>query len=783
MAEKQYINPVYFSYYKADDKCSDIEESVKKICAVLDTNGICYKRNGDSDIPYCASLDEIQRETGRGALVIVIISKGYIESLDCMHEWHCIRENGKIWERVLPVVMEDAKLRDKEVFMDYYNFFVDRQNSLIDQQKKGIIPLTKSETNAAEFGYYIEDLKSMYKYLADTNYRFDDYSVLADRIREVLKSADSAAIFNPDFHYAAPSHKFFGREKLKTEIRQKFEEFNVINIHGIGGIGKTSFAHLYIEKYYTQENFYNKVCHIYSNENVVTDFVGRVNDYLDIDLSDKRDYRVQLQTVLDKLDTITGKNLLVLDINITDINVLMLFPQYIDEFVTRLRNWHVLILSRTSIVAESTERIYLEDFGAIEEDREAISEIFKYNLRGYPCPCTEEELQKLFNKLMYHPLLVEHLAAFVSRRKMKSFDEICSAINDFSDNEVTDRTYYGTGISEIGKAEKYQKVLNFLERIIIYDQFEDTEQTVLRHFILWPYDDIPYEVIQKLLKGYGIKYLRNTLDDLIDKTVLQEKNGSYRMHGSLAEVLKKQVFDGKRELDYWQYFENIIELGYIKGYSERTQCIYATLENDDFMNEYYWNKLPKKEIYDEELESEYNMVKVEGGDLYICKYVVTQGDWLKFYGENPSEYQFGSNYPVSKVSWYDALLYVMKLNTVTGLCFRLPTEREWKLACDYSNAPNHYVNYIAWNIVNSRQCTHDAKEQPIDFGDDHGIKNMLGNVLEWCSDRYDIDSPYRVACGGSYLHDEGACRLSIRFYGFPNGRDNRFGFRLALSAS
>ncbi len=91
-------NPVYFSYNKADDKCSDIEESVKKICAVLDANGIYYKRNGNSDIPYCANIDEIQRETGRGALVIVIISKGYIGSLDCMHEWHRIRENSKFVE-------------------------------------------------------------------------------------------------------------------------------------------------------------------------------------------------------------------------------------------------------------------------------------------------------------------------------------------------------------------------------------------------------------------------------------------------------------------------------------------------------------------------------------------------------------------------------------------------------------------------------------------------------------------------------------------------------------
>lgn len=620
------------------------------------------------------------------------------------------------------------------------------------------------------------------------------------------KSADSAAIFNPDFHYVAPSHKFFGREKLKTEIRQKFEEFNVINIHGIGGIGKTSFAHLYIEKYYTQENFYNKVCHIYSNENVVADFVGRVNDYLDIDLSDKRDYRIQLQTVLDKLDTIAGNNLLVLDINITDINVLMLFPQYIDEFVTRLKNWHVLILSRTSIVAESTERIYLEDFGAIEEDREAISEIFKYNLRNYPCPCTEEELQKLFEKLMYHPLLVEHLAAFISRRGMESFDEIYSKINvDFSDNEVTAGKHSGIGISEIGKAKKYQKVLNFLEKIITYDQFEDTEQTVLSHFVLWPYDDIPYEVIQKLLKGYGIKYLRNTLDDLVDKTVLQEKNGSYRMHGSLAEVLKKQIWVMNRKLDYSKYFENIINLGYIEDHkSQIAKCIYATLDNDDFMKKYYWKTLKTKPIT-EELVEKYKMVNVEGGDFvmgetkeshtvpdfYICKYTVTQGDWKKLYdnpNDNPSGFKEGENYPVESVNWYDAMLYIMKLNKETELCFRLPTEAEWEFAArggkksqGYKFSGSDTIDDVAWYNVNSESKTHEVGTQK--KANELGIYDMSGNVWEWCSGWSDDDRDRRVLRGGSWTYFAAGCCVSYRYYCNPQVRNFNLGFRLALSAS
>ena len=37
---------------------------------------------------------------------------------------------------------------------------------------------------------------------------------------------------------------------------------------------------------------------------------------------------------------------------------------------------------------------------------------------------------------------------------------------------------------------------------------------------------------------------------------------------------------------------------------------------------------------------------------------------------NPSAFQKGDDYPVEQINWYDAILYIMRLNRNTGLCFR-----------------------------------------------------------------------------------------------------------------
>ena len=69
--------------------------------------------------------------------------------------------------------------------------------------------------------------------------------------------------------------------------------------------------------------------------------------------------------------------------------------------------------------------------------------------------------------------------------------------------------------------------------------------------------------------------------------------------------------------------------------------------------------------------------------FYMQTTEVTQGQWKKIMGNNPSYFKnCGDDCPVEQVSWNDAQEFIRKLNRKEGADkYRLPTEAEWEYAC------------------------------------------------------------------------------------------------------
>jgi formylglycine-generating enzyme required for sulfatase activity len=125
---------------------------------------------------------------------------------------------------------------------------------------------------------------------------------------------------------------------------------------------------------------------------------------------------------------------------------------------------------------------------------------------------------------------------------------------------------------------------------------------------------------------------------------------------------------------------------------------------------------------------------------YIGKFEVTQSQWEKVMGSNPSSFNQGllkvdtRNFPVESVSWNDAQGFIKKLNQLDTLYqYRLPTEFEW----EYS-ARAGAQDDIAWNEINKVAVI--AKSTPANVGSKQpnawGLYDMLGNVWEWVADLY-----------------------------------------------
>ncbi len=183
----------------------------------------------------------------------------------------------------------------------------------------------------------------------------------------------------------------------------------------------------------------------------------------------------------------------------------------------------------------------------------------------------------------------------------------------------------------------------------------------------------------------------------------------------------------------------------------------------------------------------------------ISKYEVTQAQWQKVMGTNPSYYKGCDNCPVEQVSWDDVQEFISRLNQQTGQHYRLPTEAEWEYAARGGNnsrgnkySGSNTINDVAWYASNSKNKAHEVGTKK---ANELGIYDMSGNVWEWCSDWYaetyyssrdnhtnhkgPESGSFRVVRGGSWFGYGYDCRIAYRGWFAPGFRSDDGGFRLA----
>ena len=126
--------------------------------------------------------------------------------------------------------------------------------------------------------------------------------------------------------------------------------------------------------------------------------------------------------------------------------------------------------------------------------------------------------------------------------------------------------------------------------------------------------------------------------------------------------------------------------------------------------------------------------------FYIGKFEVTQAQWKKVIGTNPSYFQEGKvsgadQHPVESVSWKDAQAFIKKLNQLEKgkATYRLPTEFEWEYAARAGAQDD-----IAWSEINATAQIAKQTTQPVGqkIPNAWGLYDMLGNVWEWVDDYY-----------------------------------------------
>jgi formylglycine-generating enzyme required for sulfatase activity len=198
-------------------------------------------------------------------------------------------------------------------------------------------------------------------------------------------------------------------------------------------------------------------------------------------------------------------------------------------------------------------------------------------------------------------------------------------------------------------------------------------------------------------------------------------------------------------------------------------------------------------------------------DYYLGVYEVTQAQYEKVMGKNPSHFQGAivgnenADLPVENVSWDDAVEFCKKLSDLpeekkTGREYRLPTEAQWEYACRAGSKTAYSFDdeegllpEYGWFKRNSSNRTHTVGLlEPNAWG----LFDLHGNVWEWCSDRHGeylkgavsdptgpCEGSNRVIRSGGWYGEAALCRSALRRGHVPSIRLNSIGLRVALSSA
>lgn len=160
---------------------------------------------------------------------------------------------------------------------------------------------------------------------------------------------------------------------------------------------------------------------------------------------------------------------------------------------------------------------------------------------------------------------------------------------------------------------------------------------------------------------------------------------------------------------------------------------------------------------------------------------------------------FGDNDAVVNVSYHDAIEFCRWLSDKEGKNYRLPTEAEWEYACRAGTYSPYYTgDGLPSEVLRSQRVARDFDSVSLEVGqtkvNSFGLRDMHGNVEEWCLDRYGeytpetqvnpsgpISGEFRVTRGGSHHTPVKYLRSANRMAMLPDDRHSQTGFRIVES--
>ena len=197
--------------------------------------------------------------------------------------------------------------------------------------------------------------------------------------------------------------------------------------------------------------------------------------------------------------------------------------------------------------------------------------------------------------------------------------------------------------------------------------------------------------------------------------------------------------------------------------------------------------------------------------FYIGIYEITEKEWKEVIGnDHDIEVTADGEIPVTGISWDDCQVFLKKLCKelrVPKNTYRLPTEEEWEYASRAgTSTPFYFGKKLSASSANfdgtykyGNVSKSEFRGKPTPVGsfksNAFGLYDTVGNVWEWCSDKYYIKvnsakkdtkkinvNVFRIMRGGSWLDKGVLCRSSSKEEHEQSSRSSIWGFRIVRNA-
>ena len=553
MADKPEI---FFSYAWGDkkEKGKSREKIVNELYKSLQDDG--HKVLMDKyDLGYKGMITQFMKDIGCGKLVVVAISDKYLKSAYCMFELVEMyrRSNSDIEEmkgKMFPIVLSDAKIYTPIEILDYIEYWKKQKEALekritdvgLEYASDVIDDFKVYKEITSNMGILTQLLKSM-NTLNPQLLRAENFKEIKKAIEERIASightktvaptatatAQSQAGTQPPKHLTARpflSKVFLGREEALVALRKKLVEDNnlLLLVNGKGGVGKTSLAAHYYNRY---EAEYHHLAWVLSEKSIANALL-LLAPALGLQFVETMSTEERLEHLLTKMASLQKPCLLVVD-NANELEDLQAHLVALG----RCHNFHLLLTSRLTTVAEA-ESWPVDGL----PEAEALQLFKKY----YPQHDAAEDAlfaaihQAVDRNTLVVELLAKNLARLNGIQTHYTLSDLLADLQGRGLLALSQSKAIETGYGAKGLALRKADPQAIIAAMYDLGELPETEKKLLSNWAVLPAENIPFGTLQTLLPDFAP--LEDTLNSLAAKGWIEQWGAAFKISPVIQEITR-----------------------------------------------------------------------------------------------------------------------------------------------------------------------------------------------------------------------------------------------------